>query len=71
MSDAPAAISPVMMPVSTSPVPAAASALLSVRLITAYPSGAQTTVPGPFNTTIESSAAARSRAASTRSAAGR
>ena len=38
-----------MIPVSTSPVPAVASAVLSVRFTTARPSGAAMTVPGPFS----------------------
>ncbi len=59
----PAASSPAMIPVRTSPVPAVASAGVSVRFTTACPSGAATTVPGPFSNTIAPSRAARSRAA--------
>ena len=43
-----------MTPVSTSPVPAVASAGPPVRFTTACPSGAAITVPGPFNKTIAS-----------------
>ena len=48
----PFASSPPMMPVSTSPVPAVASAGPSVRLTWTRPSGCAITVPGPFSTTI-------------------
>ena len=47
-----------MTPVSTSPVPAVASAAPPVRLTTAAPPGAATTVPGPFSNTIACRSAA-------------